>query len=57
MLTPGITFCEHIVDDFIKIVFVKCCENNVDVFTINVSHDAYTNLVRNLLGKMEDLND
>jgi hypothetical protein len=57
MLTPGITFCEHIVDDFIKIVFVKCCENNVDVFTISVSHDAYTNLVRNLLGKMEDLND
>jgi hypothetical protein len=39
--------CEHSVDDFIKIVFVKPCENNADVFTKNVSKDAYMKHVNN----------
>jgi hypothetical protein len=47
---------EHIVDDFIKIVFAKSCENNADLFTKNVSEDVYTKHVSNFLGKMEDLN-
>jgi hypothetical protein len=33
---------EHCIDDFIKIVFVKSCENDADVFTKNASKDAYT---------------
>ena len=47
---------EHIVDDFIKIVFGKSCENDADLFTKNVSKDAYTKHVSNFLGKMEDSN-
>jgi hypothetical protein len=47
---------EHIVDDFIKIVFVKSCENVADLFPKNVSKDAYTKHVSNFLGKMEDSN-
>jgi hypothetical protein len=46
--------CEHIVDDFINIVFVKSCENDADLFTKNVSKDANTKHVRNFLGKMGD---
>jgi hypothetical protein len=45
---------EHIVDDIIKIIFVKSCENNADLFT--VSKDAYMKHVSNFLGKMEDSN-
>jgi hypothetical protein len=48
--------CEYIADDFIKIVFVKACENDADVFTKNVSKDAYTKYVNNFLGKMKDSN-
>jgi phenolic acid decarboxylase len=33
--------CEHIVDDFNKIIFVKSCGNDADVFTKNVSKDIY----------------
>jgi hypothetical protein len=47
---------EHIVDEFIKVVFVKSDENNADLFTKNVSKDAYTKHVFNFLGKMEDSN-
>jgi hypothetical protein len=39
---------EHIVDDFIKVVFVKSCENNAGLFNKNVSKDAYTKHVSNL---------
>ena len=47
---------EHIVDEFIKVVFVKSVENDADLFTKNVSKDAYTKHVSNFLGKMEDSN-
>jgi hypothetical protein len=47
---------EHIVDEFIKDVFVKSMENNANLFTKNVSKDAYTKHVCNFLGKMEDSN-
>jgi hypothetical protein len=47
---------EHIVDDFIKIVFVKSCENDADVFTKNVSKVAYRKHESNFLGKIEVLN-
>jgi hypothetical protein len=29
--------CEHVVHDFIKIVFVKSCDNDADLFTRNLS--------------------
>jgi phenolic acid decarboxylase len=47
---------EHIVDEFIKVVFVKSCKNDADVFTKSVIKDAYTKHVSNFLGKMEDSN-
>jgi hypothetical protein len=47
---------EHIVDDFIKVVFVKSIENDANLFTKNVSKDANTKHVSNFLGKMEDSN-
>jgi hypothetical protein len=47
---------EHIVDEFIKVVIVKSVENDADLFTKNVSKDAYTKHVCNFLGKMEDSN-
>jgi hypothetical protein len=40
---------EHLVDDVIKIVFVKSCDNDVAVITKNVSNDAYTKHVSNFL--------
>ena len=48
---------EHVVDDFIKIVFVKSCDNDADLFTKNVSKDTYTKHMNNFLGKMEDSNE
>ena len=48
--------CEHIVADFIKIVFVTSWKKDADVFTKNVCKDAYTKQVSDFLGKMEDLN-
>ena len=48
---------EHVVDDFIKIVFAKSCENDADLFTKNVSKDTYTKHMNNFLGKMEDSNE
>jgi hypothetical protein len=48
---------DHIVDDFIKVVFVKSVENDADMFTKNVSKDAYTKHVSNFLRKIEDSND
>ena len=47
---------EHVVDDFIKIVFAKSCDNDADMFTKNVSKDTYTKHMNNFLGKMEDSN-
>ena len=38
-------------DDFIKIVFVKSCDNDADLFTKNVSKDTYTKHMNNFLGK------
>ena len=48
---------EHVVDDFIKIIFVKSCDNDADLFTKNVSKDTYTKHMNNFLGKMEDSNE
>jgi hypothetical protein len=42
---------EHIEDDFIKIVFLKSCENDADLFTKNVSKDTYNKHVSKFLGK------
>ena len=36
---------EHVVDDFIKIVFVKFCDNDANLFTKNVSKDTYTIMI------------
>jgi hypothetical protein len=47
---------DHIVHDFIKIVFVKSNETNADVFTKYMSKDAYTKRLSNFLGKLEDVN-
>jgi hypothetical protein len=44
---------EHIVDEFIKVVFIKSVENDANLFTKNVSKDAYMKHVSNCLGKME----
>ena len=49
--------CDHVVDDFIKIIFVKSCDNDADLFTKNVSKDTYTKHMNDFLGKMEDSND
>ena len=40
---------EHVVDDFIKIVFVKSCDNNADLFMKNVSKDTYTKQMNRVL--------
>ena len=47
---------EHVVDDLIKIVFVKSCDNDADLFTKNVRKDTYTKHMKNFLGKTEDSN-
>jgi hypothetical protein len=47
---------DHIVDDLIKVVFVKSVENDAYLFTKNVSKDTYTKHFSNFLGKMEDSN-
>jgi hypothetical protein len=46
---------EHVVDDFIKIVFVKSCDNDANLFTKNVSKHTSTKHMKNFLRKMEDL--
>ena len=48
---------EHVVDDFIKIVFIKSCDNDADLFMKNVNKDTYTKHMNNFLGKMEDSNE
>ena len=48
---------ENIVDNFIKIVFVKSCDNDADLLTKNVSKDTYTKHMNNFLGKTEDSNE
>ena len=48
--------CEHVVDDLIKIVFVKSCDNDAYLFTKNVIKDTYTKHMNNFFGKMEDSN-
>ena len=52
-----VSFCSgaHF-DEFIKVVFVKSVENDANLFTKNVSKDAFTKHVSNFLGKMEDSN-
>jgi hypothetical protein len=35
-----ISYHEHVVDDFIKIVFVESCVKDADLFTKNVSKDV-----------------
>jgi hypothetical protein len=42
---------EHIKDGFIKIVFVKPCENVADLYTKNVSRDIYAEHVSKFLEK------
>jgi hypothetical protein len=45
---------EHIEDGFIQIVFVKSCDNNVDLFTKSVSKDIYNKHVGKFLGKVDE---
>ena len=49
--------CEHIVDDFIKIVFVKSWNNDANLFTQNLSKDTYTKHMHDFLAKVEDVNN
>jgi hypothetical protein len=46
--------CEHVEDGLIKIVFVKSCINDADMFTKNLGKEAYENHVNKFLGKMKD---
>jgi hypothetical protein len=41
--------CEFIEDGFIKIEFFRSVENDVDIFTKNVSHDLYVKHTKNFL--------
>jgi hypothetical protein len=45
---------EHIVDDFINVVFVKSCQNDADLITKKVSKDNYMKHISTFLGKLED---
>jgi hypothetical protein len=44
----------HIVDAFIKIIFVKSCNKGNVLFTKNIYNDAYKKLASNFLDKIED---
>jgi Reverse transcriptase (RNA-dependent DNA polymerase) len=48
---------EHIEDGFIKIVFVRSCENVGDIFTQNVNKEIYDKHVSKFLGKVNDDSD
>ena len=48
---------EHIEDGFIKIVFVRSCENVGDIFTKNVNKEIYDKHVSKFLGKVKDDSD
>jgi hypothetical protein len=45
---------EHIVNDSIKIIFVKLLDYYVNIVTQRVSKDTYTKDVSNFFGKIED---
>jgi hypothetical protein len=45
---------EHIVNDSIKIIFVKLLDYYVNIVTQSVSKDTYTKHVNNFFGKIED---
>jgi Reverse transcriptase (RNA-dependent DNA polymerase) len=42
---------EHVVNEFIKIIFVKSNENEVDMFTKNIGKEIYEKHVKRFLGK------
>ena len=44
-------------DNFIKIVFVKSCDNDANLFTKNVSKDAEAKDIHNFLGELGDSNE
>jgi hypothetical protein len=42
--------CEHVEDDFIKIIFVRTNENDADILTKNLNKETYEKKVVKLLG-------
>ena len=44
---------EHVVDEFIKIIFVKSNENVADMFTKNIGKEIYEKHMKRFLGKDE----
>ena len=47
---------EHVEDGFIRIVFVKSEENDVDIFMKNSGKEAYEKHVSKFLGQVEESN-
>ena len=47
---------EHVVDEFIKIIFVKSEENVADVLTKNIGKEIYERHMKHFLGKNESEN-
>ena len=47
---------EHVVDEFIKIIFVKSNENVADMFTKNIGKEIYDKHMKRFLGKDESNN-
>jgi hypothetical protein len=46
---------EYIIDNFVKVVFVKSGHNKADMFTKNISNDLYENHKKEYIVKQEDL--
>jgi hypothetical protein len=46
---------EHIIDEFVKVVFVKSEDNKADMFTKNVANDLYEKHKGNYIIKREDI--
>jgi hypothetical protein len=44
---------EHVVDKFIKIIFVKSEDNVADIFTKNIGKEIYEKHTKEFLGKEE----
>jgi hypothetical protein len=47
---------EHVVDEFIKIIFVKSEENVADMFTKNIGKEIYERHMKHFLGRNESEN-
>ena len=48
---------EMVMDEFLKIVFVKTKENVVDIFTKNITSEVYKTLVKSFLSERSSLNN